>query len=131
MPRSLLAFMVAPLAGVCGGALLTWLLFSFSDAVTLPYTPFMVLGGVFFAYPFLLVVGVPVFLLLRRRRITALWVYVALGILFGFTGWLVASSPISNPDLHTRALSELFFGLCAGALGAVVFRRIAIGRSEA
>lgn len=131
MPRPLLAFMVAPLAGVCGGALLTSLLFLFSDVVTLTYVPLMIFGGVFFSYPFLAVIGVPVFLLLRRRQITSVWVYLAVGILFGFVGWMVASSPIPSADFHTRALSELLFGLFAGAMGALVFRRIAVGRSEA
>jgi hypothetical protein len=131
VPRLLSAFLLAPLAGLCGGAVLTWLLFSINGAVTLAYAPLMVLGGAFFAYPFVLVVGVPIFLVLRHFRITSIRAYVAIGALSGVVGWVVASSEISSQDLYARALSEFVFGVSAGTLGATVFRRIAVVRSEA
>jgi nitrate/nitrite transporter NarK len=132
MPRLILAFLVAPLLGLCGGALTTWLLFFPSKAVTLLYIPFMIIGGAFVTYPLLLVVAVPAFLLLRRSHVTALWVYVALGALLGLVGWIVASSP-STSALDTKSLSELAFGLSSGVLGATIFQRVVVqfGKVEA
>ena len=126
MLRLIAAFLIAPLVGLLGGALFTWLVFSFGDYRSLVYAGLMVIAGGFFSYPFVLLVGIPFFLLLRRFRMGSLSVFLAIGVLFGIIGWLVASSPVSGPQFCWRAVSEAVFGIVAGILGSATFWRIAV-----
>jgi hypothetical protein len=87
------------------------------------------LGGAVFAYPCLLVAGVPLFLLTRRFGATQLWLYLAIGALFAALGWLVASSPVPSSEFRGRAVAEGIFALASGLVGAATFWAMAVRES--
>ncbi len=131
MGRIIKGFVIAPLAGILVGALVTSLLFEFSNLGGLGYGVILVFGGLFFAYPFVLFVGVPLFFVLRRFNALSLWLLLVLGALFGTIGWIVASSPVPSPEYYPRAISEGVFGLVSGLVGAAIFWQICVRNNEA
>jgi len=131
MLRIAFAFLAAPLVGLVGGALTAGLLSELGDLGGLGYAWLLVLGGAFFAYPSVLIVGVPLFLVLRRFRLLSLWAFLAIGALFGLIGWIVASSPIPSSEFYFRAMIEGIFGLVSGLVGAAAFWRITVHDNKA
>ncbi|HEY6642973.1 hypothetical protein [Povalibacter sp.] len=130
MNRVIKGFLLAPLAGLVVGAFVSSLVFAFGNLGGFGYAFLMVLGGAFFTYPFLIVVGVPLFFVLRRFGALSFPVLLVVGALFGAIGWLVAASPIPSPEFYLRAVSEGVFGLASGLVGAATFWVIVV-REEA
>jgi hypothetical protein len=131
LTRIICAFLAAPLVGVIGGALAASLLPGFSTLGGLGYAFLLALVGAFYAYPLVLVVGVPLFLGLRRSGALSLWVFLVAGVFLGSAGWFIAASPVPSPEFHFRAVVEGVFGVASGLIGAATFWCIAVRNNSA
>jgi hypothetical protein len=120
--RLLLAVSIAPLAGSFVGALMMGLpmAFGYYDSV-LVVLPFLI-AGCYFAYPIAIVLGVPIHLILVRRKIGSLAVYLLIGAVFGsIVGGVVFVAGTLN-------LYGASFPLVSAIIGAGLFWRIAVPR---
>jgi hypothetical protein len=120
------AFAFAPLAGLCAGAIASSVVFLFGGLGGFSYASLVMFAGVFIAYPLALVLGIPVFLVLRRFSIHSLQPYLLVGVLLGAIGWVVASSPVPNSAFYFRAVGEGVFALVSGLVGSATFWAMAV-----
>ena len=118
--RVLLAFITAPLASAVTGALPHMLT---GDPLAIRDFKFSAEVG----YPTLLVLGVPIYLLLRRLGWTRLGVYVAVGGILGVAAFVGTAA--SGHLVRTFGILDLFvhlpFSVLSGVIGLTVFWLIA------
>lgn len=137
--RTILAFLLAPLAIPIGLAILD-AVFPGPDPVS--FTGFfglILLYSIFAlppAYVFELVVGLPVWLFLRRRGIRQWYVFVGGGVLLGALYWIVfttiaVAANARGYNIYSHSFTRYWFNpmglwsdVPAGFLAAVTFRAI-------
>jgi hypothetical protein len=121
--RTLIAFLVAPLATML-------------PAVAAPplWGLFAVLT--FYAYLLLLIIGIPGFRYFRRKGWTSLWQAVIAGAAVGLAfptlmllSFGVSSSDLGSPEFLSTTLGLPLMGAVLGAAVALVFWRIAMASS--
>jgi hypothetical protein len=120
--RTVLAFLVAPLWVTFAAAIIAviafpyagqgqWILISIIIGTVVGYGPTWLLGG-------------PVFLLLRRRNHTSLWLALVLGFVTGGAAWLgfgvLFALWLRSSPLFTADLINFFWVLGTGTLGSIV-----------
>jgi hypothetical protein len=108
--RILMAVIVAPFAGTLAGAVM----------MSIPIL--FVIAGCYVAYPIALILGVPIHLLLARRKIRSLAAYMLIGTAFGA---IIAAIVLALGMLNLHGAS---FPLVSAIIGAGLFWRIAVPR---
>lgn len=81
--------------------------------------------------PVVLVLGVPLFLVMRRFNALSFGVFLFVGALLGAIGWVVAHSPVPNAEFYVRAVGEGIFALVSGLVGAAAFWAMVVLKIEA
>lgn len=90
--------------------------------------------------PFVLLAGVPIWLILRARRIRAYWIFALVGATLGLCAYLLLvkmgmSAPSDRPMTFAENIGRSFHiprigaAMLAGGTGSMVFRAIATGRA--
>ena len=141
--RTILAFLLAPLAIPIGLAVLC-AAFPGSDPVS--FRAFLLLIALFSyfalppAYLFELVVGLPVWLFLRRRGIRRWYVFAAGGVMLGTLYWVIfatiaVAAKLRGYDIYAHSFTRDWFNpmaplfdIPAGLVSAMTFRAIVFPR---
>jgi hypothetical protein len=114
MQRVFMALLIAPMVGVVAGDIVCAVAFSWGVGL-------FTLFGAMAAYPVVLVIGIPIFFILRSLGLLRLPVVMVAGVVLAVAGWSLVLWPLSGPSFDLHAATYGVFAVVAGLTGSLTF----------